>query len=812
MRSTSLSIALVAFVLWAFSTKTSFAAEFRISPLPITLNSPESSQQLLVTAIKDGRTLDLTRQVTYEVTRPKIATIAADGLIQALTEGFTQIIVQAGNIELRVPVQVTGIKQPSPVSFRHEIIPILTKSGCNSGSCHGKAEGQNGFKLSVFGFDPVADHTALVKERRGGRILIVNPERSLILRKPAGAMPHGGGLRIQPSSLHYRRLRRWIAEGAQLDAGQDDPDQRIKPAIAIDVEPQEQILLAGVMQQLKVTAVDEDANQRCVTVEAHYESNASAIATVDHRGLIQAGDIPGEAVILVRYLGHVAVCRVTLPRPGVRFERPPESNFIDRLVWDKLQQLGIEPSEPAHDTLFLRRVYLDTIGTLPTSAEVREFVTNSVADKHSRLIDQLLERDEYADYWTMRWSDMLRIDQAKISPQGAVAMTRWLRRQLKKNTPYDQFVHAIVTARGNMLAEGPASFFQVLDNPELAGRSVSQLFLGARIECAQCHHHPFEKWSQDDYYAFAGFFTGIARKSVPNGGKKIVLQPGNDLKQPHTDQIVPTAALGAEHADFSAYSDRREALVDWMVAPNNPFFSRVIVNRLWGHYFGRGLVEPIDDIRATNPATNEPLLNALSQHLIDLHFDIKAFTRTLLNSRVYQLSSHSNESNALDNQNFSHAAWKALPAEVLLDAICQATDVPEEFNGWPVGFRAIQIWDNRMPSYFFRIFGRPQRVSVCECERGNDPSIAQALHLMNSPETMRKIRHRNGQARKLADSDMSPQSIVEELYLSTVSRIPTEKERALMMQAFVESGGSRQTAAEDILWVLLNTKEFIYNH
>jgi hypothetical protein len=511
-------------------------------------------------------------------------------------------------------------------------------------------------------------------------------------------------------------------------------------------------------------------------------------------------------------MGQVGVCRVTLPQLGVTYPRPPENNFIDKAVWDKLHQLGIRPSDLADDATFLRRVYLDTIGTLPTATEAREFLRDDSSDKRSRLIDRLLKRTEYADYWAMRWADILRVDKSIVTPQGAVAMTRWLRRQFSDNTPYDEFVRSIVTARGNTLSESPAAFYQVHKDPQMLGRSVSQVFLGVRIECAQCHHHPFERWRQRDYYAFAGFFTGVGRKAAPTGGQKIFPQTGTDLNHPRTQLPIAASGLGAEPADLSGVGDRRIPLADWMTAADNPFLARMIANRLWAHYFGRGLVTPIDDMRATNPPTNEPLLDALAAHLVEVQFDVKAFTRTLLNARVYQLQSRPNASNQADQQNFSHAVWKTMPAEVLLDAICRATAVPEQFNGWPEGYRAIQIWDNRMPSYFFRVFGRPQRVSVCECERGSEPSIAQALHLMNSPESIRKIRHRDGQAAGLAESSLTANQIIEELYLVTLSRFPSGKEMALMQQAFDESSGDRRSAVEDILWALLNTRECVYNH
>ncbi|HUY34076.1 MAG TPA: DUF1549 and DUF1553 domain-containing protein [Pirellulales bacterium] len=782
-------------------------AAVAVSPDSVVLDGPETSQQLLVTSIQpDGQRKDGTRLASYESANAAVAVVDAEGLVQPRAEGRTEIVVRSGAEMVRVPVEVTGLVNPRPILFEQQLVPILTKAGCNSGGCHGKADGQNGFKLSVFGSNPAADYDALVKEGRGRRVFLSAPDRSLVLQKATAEVPHGGGLRIEPEGLGHRRLRRWLVEGAGFTGG-DAP-----PIASVEVEPAEQALLAGESQQLRATAIDAAGARRCVTMEAGYESNAATIADVDRRGLVVAGDLAGEAAILVRYQGHVAVSRITIPRPGVQFARPPEANFIDKLVWDKLRRLGIVPSEPADDATFMRRVYLDVIGTLPAADEVRAFLADAAADKRAKLIDRVLAREEYADYWAMRWSDLLRVDRDRMTPPVAVATSRWLRRQFAENRPYDQFVHDIVTVQGSTAAEGPAGFYRVLDTPEALARSISQLFLGVRIECAQCHHHPAEKWAQDDYFALAGFFTGVVRKNLPTGRMAIVSRGGTDLTHPRTGQLVPARALGAPPADFAPAGDRRLKLAEWMTAPDNPYLATAISNRLWAHYLGRGLVEPIDDLRATNPASNEPLLAALASHMREVKFDLKAFTRTLLSSRAYQLSSRPNESNAGDEQNFSHASHKALPAEVLLDAICRVTNVPEKFNGWPAGYRAIQIWDNRMPSYFFRIFGRPVRASVCECERSNEPSITQALHLMNSPEMTAKLHDRQGRVRQLALSALPPNEAIDELCLTALARLPSDAERAALLETFSETGADRRAALEDVLWTLVNSKEFLYNH
>lgn len=905
-------------VVWA---ETNSAPRIRVSPEIIRLEGPESSLQLLVTEFSaNGQAIDRTFEARFALADPTVASIDARGRMEPLRDGQTTLQVEVsigptsghatGDTEkLGVPVEIVGVNAPAPVSFRHDVIPVLTKAGCNSGGCHGKAEGQNGFRLSLFGFDAESDFQALVQQSRGRRIQPAAPELSLLVRKATAQLPHGGGQALLPDSFGYRRMVRWIAEGAERDGADDWLPVRI------EVEPAEQVLKllanatpmhslaaagqnagkettsasspadivrsgeartefsnaatdaaltpAGTRQQLRVIAVSADGRRRDVTAEAAFESNAKPIAEVDSRGLIQGAQIPGEAAILARYMGHVAVCRVRLPQPGVEFPRPPANNFVDELVWDKLQQMGVQPAELCDDATFLRRVYLDVIGTLPTAAEARKFLADPASDKRRQLIDQLLQREEYAIYWSLRWSDLLKVDANALGSPSSVAMHRWLRQQFAMNRPYDQLVRELLSARGNLQVEGPAPFYATLNQPKELASATSQLFLGVRIECAECHHHPFERWSQHDFYALAGFFTGLKQKTLPDGSKALITQPGTDLRHPRTGELVPAAGLGAatiaepmldasrqpaspantsqaaverkpkaitaasKPVDSNAVNDRRLALAAWMTEESNPFFARAMANRIWAHYFGRGLVEPIDDMRATNPATNEPLLEALAKHLRDVDYDLHAFTRTLLNSRVYQLASGdppsaesaraavngaAAPSAAEFNQYFAEASYRPLAAEVLLDAICQTTGVPEKFNGWPVGARAIEVWDNRVPSYFFRIFGRPERTTVCACERGDTPSVSQALHLMNSPEIVGKIQHRTGRARRLTNSAKSPAEIVDELYLTVLSRPATESEQKLFVELFNDPELDRRSATEDVLWTLLNTKEFLFNH
>jgi hypothetical protein len=792
----------------------------QVSPTSVQFLTPESTQQLLITAIyPNGDSKDVTREVTYIPCDSGIAGVSKNGQVRPFADGQTQLRIQLGQQELQLPITVAAFASPPSVSFRQHIIPILSKAGCNSGGCHGKAEGQQGFRLSVFGYDAEADYQAIALHGRGRRIFPTSPEHSLIRQKAIAEVPHGGGKKIEPGSLWDQILLRWIAEGAKLDplvvsappipeVTASQPNTSLEH---LEVEPPEIILPAKGQQQLRITFIDKQGNKSCVTADAQYQSNEDTIAVVDNSGLISTTENPGEAAILIRYLGTIAVCRVTRPRDALEFAAPTPNNFIDSLVWKKLQRLNIHPSSLADEATFLRRAYLDTIGTLPTASEASAYLEDPDVEKRSRLIVELLKRPEYADYWAQRWSDLLQVDKDTIPPASAVAMTRWIHTQIAENVPYDQFANTILTAEGSIFNESPAPFYQVHSDPEKLARSVSQLFLGVRIECAQCHHHPMERWDQKDYYALAGFFTGLERKASPITGTKIVAISGRDLIHPRTQQTVPAAVLGGAPADFAANLDRRRIFATWMTDSANPYFTKLIVNRLWAHYMGRGLIEPIDDIRDTNPASNEELLDALVKHLQDLRFDLKKFTQSLLESKTYQLSHVPDQSNRLDQQNYSHSRWKPIAAEVLLDAVSQVTDVPEVFNGWPVGYRAIQVWDNKLPSHFLEVFGRPRRLTVCACERGSEPSMEQALHLMNATATAEKISHPEGRIKRLADSALTPEEIIIELYLTALSRFPTDDEKTRTLVHFGTTA-TRQEAIEDVVWVLLNTREFVFNH
>jgi hypothetical protein len=777
-----------------------------VTPAEPLLVGPDAVQSLVVTGVTaDGREIDLTHAAEYQFDTADVATVNARGVLTPLDDGASTLVITAGGARSRVDVEVIDSHAPWRLDFAGDIVPILSQLGCNSGACHGKAEGKNGFKLSVFGFDAVADYEAIVKNGRGRRVMVSAPNQSLLLRKALADTPHGGGKLLETGTLEHRTLLHWIASGAPF--GEND-----EPALErIEITPQRRILPLEGGQQLQVTAHYVDGTRRDVSATARYESNRPPIAAVDETGLVDTLGVPGQAAVMVSYRDKVAVASIVVPQPlESPFVRPEERNFIDPLVWNKLAELGIQPSGECTDADFLRRVYLDVIGTLPTPDEASRFLSDERPDKRAALVDELLERPEYADYWALRWADLLRVDRLALKAKGAYTFHQWLRTSLAENKPYDRFVREIITAQGNSDQSGPVNLYRMLDTPELAASTVSQVFLGVRIECARCHHHPTDKWSQDDFYGMVGFFNGVDRNATL---ESMTLASGNivEVKHPRSGEIVPPHPLDADA--MAVDGDARDDLANWMTSPDNRWFCREIANRLWSHFVGRGLIEPIDDMRETNPASNGPLLSALGQNVADEQFDLKQVIRAITGSAVYQRSSKPNASNRHDQDNFSHAAFKSIQAEVLLDAISQATGRPEAFPLLPEGTRAIELWDNRVDHYFLKVFGRPLRGTACECERVNEPSTAQVLHLLNAPEIHAKIGHHRGRVRKLVASDHPAEEIVDQLYLATYSRRPDDRQRDVAVAYLDGASAERRTeAAEDLLWTLMNTTEFLFNH
>ncbi len=735
------------------------------------------------------------------------------GSFLASLAGSHHALAQSAPADLTLTPSHVGDRS-LPVRFELDVLPILTRAGCNAGACHGKARGQNGFQLSLLGFDADFDYAAITQEARGRRVFPAAPEHSLLLRKPTGQVPHGGGKRLELGSANYEVVRRWIAEGLPRKTANAPKLERIT------VEPTERILASDAEQLLLVTAYYSDGSTRDVTYLATFQSNESAIAAVRPDGLIKAGPVPGEAAIMARFMQKFAVCNVAIPLAGTVpaevYAQLPRNNFIDGHVWDKLQRLGIVPSAPAGDATFLRRAYLDVIGRLPTPAEMRAFLEDGTPDKRRQLVDQLLERPEYADYWANKWADLLRPNPYRVGIKAVYNLDAWLRDAFRRNMPYDQFVRELITAQGSTFRNGAVTVFRDRRQPDEIAPMVSQLFLGIRLECAKCHHHPFEIWGQEDFYSFAAYFARIARKgtglSPPISGSEEIVFTGSrgEVRHPSTDQVLPPRPLFGKTPALDAQRDPRQALAGWIVSEDNPFFARVLVNRVWADLMGRGLVDPVDDLRATNPPSNGPLLEALARDFRQQGYDLKKLIRTILTSYVYGLSSIPNERNVTDTRNYSRHYRQRLRAEVLLDAICDITGVPETFAAMPAGSRATELWTFRSQSIFLDSFGRPDPNQDPPCERTSDTSVVQALHLMNAPNLHRKVIHDSGRAALLAAGAHAPREIVDELYALVYSRPPTEEERAVCLNLFGQPGASRRQVTEDVLWALLNTPEFVF--
>ncbi len=706
--------------------------------------------------------------------------------------------------------------EPQPVSFELQVQPIMAARGCSTGPCHGKQRGQNGFQLSLLGFDPEFDYAALTQNARGRRVFPAAAKESLLLRKATGQAPHGGGQRFTTDSQDYRILYDWIVAGLPRRLT-DEPTLS-----SVTASPSEQFMKSGETLQLEVTAHYSDGSTEDVTGMAMYQSNESAIVDVDSRGLIEAGPIPGEASIMARYMNVIATCNVAIPLPGdvpsELYKKLPRNNFIDDLVWQKLESLGITPSEPVGDAKFMRRVYIDIIGTLPSSEEVRAFLADTNADKRTQLVDQLLGRPEYAEHWANKWVDLLRPNPYRVGIKAVLNYDYWIRDSFRKNKPYDQFVRELIAAKGSTWHNGAATLFRDRRSPDEVTTLVTQLFLGIRLECAKCHHHPFEKWSQEDFYSFAAYFARVGHKgtglSPPiSGGEEIVLtSKKGSVSHPLTGDVLEPRPLFLEAPKTDEESDPRDALATWVTSKENDYFAQVIVNRIWADLMGRGIVMPVDDLRATNPPSNGPLLNALANDLRDKDFNLKELIRSITTSYVYALSSEPTERNVADTQNYSRHYRQRLRAEVMLDAVADITEIPNKFSAMPPGSRAKEIWTHRVTSLFLDTFGRPDPNQDPPCERQEDATVTQALHMMNATELHSRVTSGEGRAAKLAKSDQPPEKIVEELYLVVYARLPDADELAFGKKLFdgADDAAGRKQAAEDLLWALLNTPEFLF--
>lgn len=782
-----------------------------VYPAKIKLVGPRDYQHIgVLGTYAGGQTWELSQTAKYTSSNPMIASVDARGIISPKSDGEATITVTAGGKTGTIPVQVSKAKADILVDFSREVVPVLTRAGCNQGACHGAQHGKGGFKLSLLGYDPLFDHAQMVQSAEGRRVVLSNPEQSIVLLKPALILEHGGGQRIKQNGLEYNTIKQWLEDGA--------PEPKLNDPIVtgLEVWPTKRLMVPGEKQQILIKATWEDGVVQDVTAIAKFDSLNDGVAAVSPEGVITAKD-KGETHIMIRFCGQVAVVQVTLPY--AKLNSYPEftpNNFIDQKLVAKWKDLGLTPSQLSSDEDFFRRIHLDTIGTLPTPAEIKAFLADKSPDKRKKAIDKVINRPEFIDFWALKWGDLLKINRSDLQERGMWSFHNWVRGSIRDNKPVDQMVKEIITAEGSTFTEGPANFFMTVRTPQEWAETTSQVFMGVRIGCAKCHHHPFEKWSQDDYYGMTAFFVRLGTKNSQEFGlfgreQVVYLKDKGETSHPRKGGVVKPHPLDGPVTDDPL--DRRVKLAEWLTNKNNPFFAKNIVNRFWGYYMGRGLFEPLDDMRATNPASIPELLDALADDFVAHKYDLKHLVRTIMNSHAYQLSSKATPGNKADASNvyYTHFFVRRLSAEQLADAIDFATGTLTKYDGLPLGTRAIQLPDTEVKSFFLDVFGRPPRQITCECERVTQPNIAQALHLLNGEFLNKKLADPKGRITKAFQSKAKLPEIIEELYYVTLSRSPSQEETSRALQ-WIAKAPTPQEGVQDVLWVLLNSREFLFNH
>lgn len=778
------------------------------------LRGREARMQLVVTGHDGGdRVTDATHEVQFTAEPAGIVEISRDAMVIPLADGDVTITAHVDELPstATIAVSVSGMGQEMPLSFPNEIVPIFTKLSCNGGGCHGKAAGQNGFKLSLLGFEPREDYEHLVGEARGRRISPAVPGQSLLLLKAMNAAPHGGGQRLEMDSHEYRMLYRWIAQGLPYGDG-NEPQ-----VTAIEVFPAQRRLAQNATQQLSVIATYSDDTRQDITRGVVFESNDTSMASVSPTGLVTLSDLVGDVAVMARYQGHVAVFRADIPSttPASEPLTPPANNLVDVAVFHKLQSLGIPASPPCDDATFLRRVTLDIAGRLPTLAETQAFENEASSEKRSLLVDKLLDSRDYAEHFAGKWNSILRNRRQRGSLQFATrSFHDWIRDSFADNKPYDQFVHELITASGSVASNPAVVWYQQVPDANQRVEDTAQLFLGQRVQCARCHHHPYEKWSQADYAHLTAFFTTVSSKAGDDSLSPDFFARVGGASSPHpkTGQALPPAGLDAVPQTIAVDDDPRAHLADWMTQPENPFFARALVNRYWQHFLGRGLVEPVDDMRVTNPPSNPELLDGLSTAFIQSGYDLKALIRLIVTSQTYAVASDPLDANLGDRRSYSRFYPKRMRAEVLLDSVDVVTQTKTSFAGVPVGTRAVALPDTSFDSYFLTVFGLPMSKTACECERASDANLAQSLHLLNSEEMQKKLSEDGGRAAAMAaDETRSDEAKTIELYQVALSRLPTDSELQATL-AYLNDTANRREAFEDLVWSLLNSKEFLFIH
>lgn len=776
----------------------------------LTLVGSDARAQLQVRSLQDGGVVqDVSRDVTYIAEPIGVVAVDALGQVQPLADGHATITAtDAAGHRTTARVDVVQWQADPPINFHNQVVPLFTKFGCNGGGCHGKAAGQNGFKLSLLGFEPDEDYGHLVKESRGRRVSPAAPDESLLLTKAINATPHGGGQRLEKDSAEYRILRRWIAQGMPLGKADEAVVQ------SIEVLPPARRMQPTSQQQLVVMANYSNGARQDVTRMVQFDTNDTTMASVDARGLVATKDLTGEVAIMARFQGHVATFRASVPLPPLEYAWPTSDNVVDAAIQSQLRSLNIPPSDACDDQTFIRRASLDIAGQLPTPQRTVAFLQDTALDKRSKYIDELLDSDAYAEHFASRWMLILRNRRQSPGQQsGSFALSRWLQQQLRENRPYSEWVRDIVAASGELDDHPPVAWYRNVTDGFQRIEDSAQLFLGQRIQCARCHHHPHEKWSQTDYFRYAAFFSLVRNKPGLTPDEPVIYTSLGKPRSSHpkTGQTLEPAALDGPIVDPPDYRDPRQDLVDWMVQSDNPYFARALVNRYWKHFLGRGLVEPEDDLRITNPASNPELLDALADAFKASNYDLKQLIRLICRSAAYQRSAVPNGINLRDQKCYSRYYPKRLSAEVLADAVDRVTHTSTDYGIVPPTTPAVALPDAGFSSYFLSVFGRPEASTACSCERANETNLAQSLHLFNSKQVQAKLAEPRGMAASLAADTRPVDQRLDELFLTALSRWPTSDQRQALVN-YLSVKGSDAARFEDIVWTMLNSQEFLFNH
>ena len=826
--SRSLVVAVVFLLLTFVGSITAAAETLTLLPSEIVLTGREARQRMLVQAGSDKLISgERTGEATIVSSDDKVAIIES-GVVVPVGNGRATITAKFGEQIAKATVVVEQFEQPHSWSFRNHVQSVLSKSGCNMGACHGALAGKGGFKLSLRGYDPDSDFRTLTRQARGRRIVPSDPGRSLVLTKPSGAIPHKGGLRFDVDSIEHRVIAEWIAAGHPAPS---DVDARLTQLEILPTASQQK---KGASQQLVVRGHFSDGHVEDVTRWCKFTSANASVASVEDRGLVKIIG-SGEGAISAWYLSQNVIATISSPYEtpvdAAVFANAERSNFIDDSVLAKLKSLSIPPSPQCSDSEFLRRSFLDTIGVLPTAEEARAFLSDDSPDKRDRLVDQLLTRPEFVDYWAYKWSDLLLLSGERLRPQALKSFYEFIRQNVANNTPWDEFVRQIVLAKGSTFDNGAANFYALHQDPLDMAETTSMAFLGMSIQCAHCHDHPLEKWTNNDYYGFASLFARVRGKGwggdfrSGDGHRVIFLDDESELIQPRTGKPQPPRPLDGQPLSLESVEDRRLAVASWLTSPANPYFSRAIVNRVWANFFGVGLVEKVDDLRLTNPPSNPELLSALAAFLVEGEggraseegrtnraYDLKKLMRLILTSQSYQRSSQATKGNEPDERFYSRYYPKRLKAEVLLDIMSQVTASPTPFKDFPAGTRAMQLPDANIASDFLKTFGRPERIITCECERSDEPSMTQVLHILNGETLIQKLEAKDNRVSKQLEAKMPVEQLAEELFLTALSRFPTdaEKQKLFTVLSAAPEDERRQTL-EDLYWSVLSSKEFLFN-